>query len=203
MTNKQKTYHHGDLKDSLIMATDAILRESGIEGFSLREAARRAGVSPGAPAHHFGNAVGLLTEVAIMGYQELGRYLDDGLNTDLAPNAQMRALATAYIAFAQDHPGRFRLMFRKDLVNRSNVRYQEESWQALIKFAVVTARIKGTTLESLLEARDHAAIIAAWSLAHGVAQLVLEDKFKDSLNEDPDEDLRNRLLPEILKTYWP
>src|SRR5882757_7165417 len=69
-------YHHGDLKTALIRATDEILAEQGLEGFSLREAARRAGVSPAAPTHHFGGAAGLLSEVAALGFIELAKYLD-------------------------------------------------------------------------------------------------------------------------------
>ena len=76
---------------------------------------RGAGVSPGAPAHHFGNASELLTEAAILGYQELKAYLDRA-DTDGPPPSQLRSLATAYVLFALDHPGRFRLMFRKDLI---------------------------------------------------------------------------------------
>lgn len=60
-------YHHGNLRVALIEATDGIIRDRGIEGLSLREAARRAGVSIGAPAHHFGSTSGLLTEVALLG----------------------------------------------------------------------------------------------------------------------------------------
>ena len=64
-------YHHGDLKTALIRAADEILAEHGLEGFSLRAAARRAGVSAAAPAHHFGDTAGLLSEVAVLGFDEL------------------------------------------------------------------------------------------------------------------------------------
>lgn len=66
MALTRSTYHHGDLRAALIKAADAIIAEGGLEAFSLREAAQRAGVSPGAPAYHFGSAKGLLTEVAIL-----------------------------------------------------------------------------------------------------------------------------------------
>src|SRR5260370_38273616 len=68
-------FHHGSLHEALVAAADAVLTERGVEGFTLREAARRAGVSPAAPAHHFGSATGLLTEVAIRGFEELGHRL--------------------------------------------------------------------------------------------------------------------------------
>nr|WP_246713598.1 TetR/AcrR family transcriptional regulator [Rhizobium esperanzae] len=199
--SEKRGYHHGELRQALITATDDILRENGIEGFSLRDAARRAGVSPGAPAHHFGSASGLLTEVAILGYEELARYLGEA-EDDGTPAARMRALAAAYVAFALDHPGRFRLMFRKDLVNRTNPVYEETSKRALWPFAEAIARVNGTTLEALLEARNLAPIFAAWSTAHGIAYLALEDKMHFALQGNHDEDFRKRLLPEILKAQW-
>ncbi len=69
---------HENLKAALIAAADAIIREKGIEAFSLREAARRATVSPGAPSHHFNGLKGLLTEVVRLGYGELAQYLEEG-----------------------------------------------------------------------------------------------------------------------------
>jgi len=61
----------------LIQAADEIIAEGGIEAFSLRAAAQRAGVSPGAPAHHFGSAKGLLTEVALLAFDRLSRYIEE------------------------------------------------------------------------------------------------------------------------------
>ena len=71
-------YHHGALREALIEATESLLAERGAEGFSLREVARRAGVSPAAPAYHFGDAAGLLTAVASSGFEALTRALQAG-----------------------------------------------------------------------------------------------------------------------------
>ena len=64
------------VSDALSETAVQIFRDRGIEGLSLREAARRAGVSIGAPAHHFGSTSGLLTEVALLGYDSLGASLN-------------------------------------------------------------------------------------------------------------------------------
>lgn len=193
--------HHGELRAALIAATDAILRECGVEGFSLRDAARRAGVSPGAPAHHFGNANGLLTEVTLLAYAELDRYLT-AAEADESPPARLRALSTAYINFALDHPGRFRLMFRKDLVNRDDPRYREVSEQALIRFARAAARAEGRDLDDMVRERAFGAIIAAWSTAHGLATLALEDKF-DPILPGGRREFLDSLLPDTLAARWP
>jgi len=123
------------------------------------EAARLAGVSPGAPAHHFGTAKGLLTEVALLGYAELGRYLAGNDKADLA------AQSSAYVRFALDHPGQFRLMFRNDLVNREDPRYRSVSSQALQPFAAAASAFQlGATNRELSEPES---LLAVWSAIHG------------------------------------
>jgi len=203
MTLQRTSYHHGELRAALIAATDEILKESGIEGFSLRDAARRAGVSPGAPSHHFGNASGLLTEVAILGYQDLKRYIDQS-DASGSPARRLRSLAIQYVLFALDQPGRFRLMFRKDLVDRRNERYREASHAALMSFADASAARAGTTKQAMLAGNSFAPVLAAWSAAHGIAHLALEDKMAALLEPaNPGQDFRQRLLPEIVEAQWP
>lgn len=200
---KPDGYHHGDLRAALIDATDRILAESGIEGFSLRDAARRAGVSPGAPAHHFGNASGLLTAVAVLAYRELRIYLDRA-DRHGTPEAWLRALATQYVRFALDHPGRFRLMFRKDLINRADPGYKEASTLALGCFAEAAAARQGRPVEAVFAERAFGPVLAAWATAHGIAHLALEEKMAGILDaDDPRRDFLDRLLPSIVADAWP
>ena len=65
---RSRGYHHGALREALLEAAEALIGERGLDGFSLREAARRVGVSPAAPQHHFGDARGLLTAIATAGF---------------------------------------------------------------------------------------------------------------------------------------
>src|SRR3546814_8767721 len=95
-------YHHGALRAALIEATEAILAERGLEGFTLREAARRVDVSPAAPLHHFGSAAGLLTEVAILGFEALTQYLRTGAQAGGSnAGARLRSQGMGYVRFAQ------------------------------------------------------------------------------------------------------
>src|SRR5688572_4310334 len=103
------SYHHGDLRRALVEATEALLAEKGPEAFSLREVARRAGVSPAAPAHHFGDAGGLLAAVATAGFDGLAAALTAGEAKGGAdPRRRLREQGVAYVEFALGHPGRFR-----------------------------------------------------------------------------------------------
>lgn len=190
------TYHHGNLKAALIIAADEIIRDKGIEGFSLREAARRAGVSIGAPAHHFGSAIGLLTEVALLGYDSLGAALNAVTPSD-DPLADLRALALAYVGFALAHPGRFRLMFRPDLINRHDPRYMAASAQALSGFAAAITRQKGPSPDSMAQ------IFTSWSTVHGMANLVLDGKAKYLFDGATPEQFVSAVLPDLLITTGP
>ena len=188
-------YHHGNLKVALIDAADAIIREKGVEGFSLREAARRAGVSIGAPAHHFGSATGLLTEVALLGYDSLGAALNAVTTSDDAGD-DLQRLALAYVRFALAYPGRFRLMFRPDLVNRDDPRYAEASRQALSDFAKTCMRRDPT-------ADPMAQIFIVWSSIHGIASLALDGKAKYLFDGVTADDFAAEILPKLLATAWP
>jgi AcrR family transcriptional regulator len=189
-------YHHGNLKAALIEAADAILRERGIEGFSLREAARRAGVSIGAPAHHFGSATGLLTEVALLGYDSLGSALNAVAPSD-DPAADLRSLALAYVRFALAHPGRFRLMFRPDLVNRDDPRYAVASSRALTGFVQAIARRDGASSDAMAD------IFVVWSSIHGMANLVLDGKAKYMFGGVSPDIFAADILPRVLSEAWP
>src|SRR5689334_18307265 len=88
-----RRYHHGALRESLIATAEALLEERGVEGFTLRECARRAGVSPAAPAHHFGNVGGLLTAIATLGFAGLADALEAGaVDSDGTPRGRLEGI---------------------------------------------------------------------------------------------------------------
>lgn len=114
----QKTrYHHGDLRQALLDAAMTLIDIRGRDALTLREAARRAGVSEAAPYRHFANLDELLGAVALEGFEML--------IGDLETAGRARAVRAAYLAFAVDFPGRYQLMFgplvdRKALAQRKD-----------------------------------------------------------------------------------
>ncbi len=108
----EKPYHHGDLRAALLQAAEVELASRGIEAFSLRAVAKQAGVSHAAPAHHFGDANGLLTALATEGYRQL---LTAQLRREAQATgdavAQLVASGLGYIDFAMERPALFRLVF--------------------------------------------------------------------------------------------
>lgn len=176
---RREAYHHGALREALIEATEALLAERGTEGFSLREVARRSGVSPAAPAHHFGDAEGLLTAVAILAFDGLTAALkagDERGGSD--PLARLREQGLGYVGFALRHPGRFGLMFRSGAPAVRKDEALERSGRAA--FAVLEQGVRlllGVAAQAPLSAAHWHALLATWSVVHGFAHLALAGQF--------------------------
>ncbi len=106
-----RSYHHGDLRAALLDATVAIVRQHGPAALTLRDVARRAGVSEAAPYHHFESKAHLLLEAAAQGYSALAGRLAAAATTEASARQRLPALGAAYVQFALDEPGYFRLLF--------------------------------------------------------------------------------------------
>ena len=104
-----------DLRQRILDTARALLDEQGAAALSLREVARRAGVTHQAPYHHFADRESILAELVAQGFDELARRLARAHSADGDALAIMAASGTAYVVFALDHPGVFRVMFRADL----------------------------------------------------------------------------------------
>lgn len=202
MTKKRSTYHHGDLRVALIEAADQMIAESGIEQFSLRAAAKRADVTPGAPAHHFGSARGLLTEVAILAFERLSSYLERAGRFNNAAE-DMRAVTLAFVQFALDFPGHYRLMLRKDLVDRTQSRYKlsADKHAERVKQAIAAYRGKqGLNLQRIEDATD---LLSGLSLMHGLANLVLDEKANHFFGDKDSRTFVAKTLPVVLRGMYP
>ncbi|MGH8445042.1 MAG: TetR/AcrR family transcriptional regulator, partial [Solimonas sp.] len=195
-------YHHGDLRAALIAASDELLAEHGLAGFSLREAARRAGVSAAAPAHHFGDAAGLLSEVAALGFRELSAQLDIG-GGGATPLQRLRLQGVAYVRFALRHPGRFQLMFRRELLSPDHAGLQEAGARALEQLTATVRAIRGLAPDAPLAADDRAVLLGAWATVHGFAHLALDGKLADLSGVAAQTDLLDTVLPQMLLAQWP
>ena len=202
ISENRATYHHGDLRAALIQAADDIIAEGGIEAFSLRAAAKRAGVSPGAPAHHFGSAKGLLTEVALLAFERLGRATEEvGHSDDVT--ADIRALSLAFVTFVLDHPGHFRLMFRSDLVNRDDPRYPEISMKQGMRLDRAVAAYQGKSEADPNRFEDAADIFCGMATLYGLASLILEGKAAHFFQDATSQDFAQKELPRVLEHLYP
>jgi AcrR family transcriptional regulator len=165
----ERAYHHGDLASALVAIARDLVREHGTEGWSLREAARRAGVSQAAPYRHFADKNALLDAVGALAYAELERRYRAALaSADPADSA--RAVARAYLRFALDEPRLFRLIFSSPRLH--------ETAEAVQSYAVFEQAIRCAQAQRGLPPGPPAELAhVIWAGVHGVADLVLSGNF--------------------------
>lgn len=176
----RRSYHHGDLAATLISATADLVAEKGPSGFSLREVARRAGVSPAAPSHHFGHARGLLTAVAVQGFEVLDRTIADRVVADESPVDQLQSLAFAYVDLGLRHPGHVAVMFRPDLVDTTDEAFVAVSAQPLERLRAVV----GLLTDGLDPGQVEVATRTIWATLNGFVNLYTSEA--DGLEVDAD-----------------
>ncbi|MGE0311985.1 MAG: WHG domain-containing protein [Lautropia sp.] len=166
-------YHHGDLREALLAAAESLLLERGMAAFTLRECARRAGVSHAAPAHHFGDARGLLTAFAARGFERMAGLMQqyvDAAPPD--PSSRLVAVGQAYIDFALAHRAHFQLMFGRDRLDPDDGALQQAGNRTadLLRQAMDAVMLAQKLPPASLPSR----LLLAWSAVHGYATLVIE-----------------------------
>ena len=172
------SYHHGALRETLLTATLELIEAEGIGAVSLRKVARAAGVSPGAPYHHFPDRAALLTALSDEGFGRLATQLAEAHDAAPTPTEALRAILTEYVEFAKANPAFFRLMFRPELTNGA------ESAAAATAYAVLEDTLDECLAGTGRTDRDVLAI-TLWSLAHGFASLWLDGQLAHR-TDDPD-----------------
>jgi len=183
-----KTYHHGDLRHAMLDAVAAVVREHGLSQVSLREVARRVGVSHTAAIHHFGNKAGLLTAFAAQGYIELAESVFASISAARAADgpAMLEAAGRGYVRFAVRDPERFHAMFQLDQLDTHDAHFVAARDAA---YALLTRAIRQCHDEGYVAAADVAIVAAAaWSLAHGLSTLWISGRLAERTGTtDPDE----------------
>jgi AcrR family transcriptional regulator len=170
----EKNYHHGDLRAALVEAAEAVLTERGVEGFTLRECARRAGVSHAAPAHHFKDAKGLLTEVAALGFERLTEAERVVRDMEASPRNRLLGTGIGYVRFAIEHPAQFQLMFQKGLVDHANERLAAASAAAFQVFIETYSEVYGASFPPGIHKDTDPSVMREWALVHGFATLAVQ-----------------------------
>lgn len=160
-------YHHGNLRRALLDATARAVADVGPTACSVRDIARRAGVSHAAPVHHFGDRAGLLTAFATEGFGLLAQALDEA-----AASGDLVEVGAAYVAFAVEHRPYFEVMFRRDLL-----RADDPELMAAMTAATAALR-SGLDAEAThvgdASALDlEAVLVGAWAQMHGLAALLV------------------------------
>ncbi len=179
MVKEARPQPHGDVRRLVLDAALAVIEKNGAEALSMREVARQAGVSHQAPYHYFGDRLGIFAAIAEEGFRGLGEgfreALSDGDNT-------AKPSLTAYVHFALEHRGHFRVMFRSDIsgviTHPATLKAAEDAYNELMNLVMRTIGMPAdihtaTTWATLL-----------WSVAHGLATLLIDGPIEARLPAD-------------------
>ncbi len=177
---QERPYHHGHLRHAIVRAALEILSETQSVEFSLRELARRAGVSHNAPYKHFGDKRELLAAVSAAGFELLTKRMSDEIAGLSNPRAQLFAMLLAYINHGVENPALYRLMFGGYLSGTEDdrpaiERTAAERTKTLIARAIVDGGLGHAIPNTPRNERKIAgAILACWSLMHGLTLLLAD-----------------------------
>jgi AcrR family transcriptional regulator len=171
---KRPSYHHGDLRNALLAAARALANEVGAEQLTLREVARRAGVSTAAPYHHFSDKNALIQALAIEAFASLRLTLADALSQDGDLSQKLQAIGCGYLQFAFLHQAEFQFMFSRKLcapdgeidpLQDAGLAAQQDL-VAFVARAQQAGQVRSGPAETLT--------LALWSSMHGLTMIVLD-----------------------------
>ncbi|MGC0362399.1 AcrR family transcriptional regulator [Rhodococcus sp. 27YEA15] len=185
MSTSSTAYHHGDLRAALLRAAMDLLEDSGAPELSLRAVARRAGVSTAAPYRHYADRQALVSAIAAVGYRELAQYLV-AANPSPSTAEDLASVAVAYVGFALERPGLFRVMFVEPCDRASDERTAATG--------VITEYVKHVVEKAFPDADADSMSTAVWALVHGLAFLHLDGKFEASPRQAVAERVRAAVL---------
>lgn len=168
-------YHHGDLANALLQSARVVLNEKGIHGLSLRACAAHAGVSHAAPTHHFKSLRGLLTELAVIAFDEFSATLQAEYKRVMhePPRIRLQKVCQAYVDFSIKEPRLFELMFSSIPLDFENPRLKsssDEAYQQLI--GIVHPLFDAKEMNE--DQREQTEILV-WSVVHGYANLLMNE----------------------------
>lgn len=179
-TVKKAEYHHGDLKRALMKSASELLEDVGYEEFTLRKCATRAGVSQSAPSHHFKDVAGLLTALAVEGFDSLSSQMRDAFIKSREENVNpCRAVAIVYLSFARKNPALYKVMFGSKL-HIENPELKSECLACFEKMRMSVAQI----FTDKNEIETDALSIRIWTSIHGYVMLYLEHRLDFLVGSD-------------------
>ena len=183
---RRDSYHHGDLKRALTDAALSLVAEKGPKGFTLTEAARRAGVSAAAPYRHFADKAELLASVAEQGFLALHADLTAASAAASEPKAEVIELGRVYVRWAVTHPDHYQVMFGAEINKPDHPALAVAAEQA---FGDLLAAIARCQEAGIVRGKDPRAIAGPlWALVHGVASLAIGGDLRGvGIDRDPQD----------------
>lgn len=193
MAKRGKSYHHGNLRGELLAAAMDILDENGVEAVTVREVARRVGVTHAAPANHFADRRALLTALAAGIFETLADGIARRLaNAGVRHEARIRTFADTIVAFGLAHPHRFRLLWRRDCVDDT-----DDALQTAMD-AIYDRLVAELSAAPSPRASAETRAIALWSMVQGYVCMRLDGNLVSKVDEETGEPRQKAIVTALL-----
>jgi AcrR family transcriptional regulator len=169
-----KPYHHGNLREVLLEAAIRLIAEVGPTAFTLREVARRAGVSHNAPYRHFRDRDDLMAAVAAQGFRELTQAMAEAAEQRTDVLDRLKNAGLSYVKFALRRPEHFTVMFDAPISKR---KHPDSAAAAELAFGTLKSFVKGCQDAGRLPSGDLGQMaLLAWTMVHGIAKLAITER---------------------------
>ena len=206
-TGKQGRYHHGNLREALIDTAFAMIEEDGVDALTIRRVARRLGVTHAAPSHHFADKNELMLALASEGFNRFRAALSSVMHIP-DPLQRLSAMGTAYVRFALEHPGAYRLIMGPALsrIQMPAPRHSESGsadHESLAASEGTFDMLESTVAEAMQGSRAiggagvAGVAFLAWSAMHGAALLSLDGMIDCKFPDDPTDGF-HQLVDEVI-----
>jgi len=169
---QKNAYHHGNLREELLAHGMAIVESEGLGSLTMREIAKRVGVTQTAPLHHFETKAALLAAIAAQGFRMLFDHRIGALKDQRAPRDRLMAVLMAYVEFALQHPALYQLMHGPEIPDKTL--FPELNDAATRSYSLLESAVADYLLErdeAIEDSRD--ATLAAWTVCQGLATVLI------------------------------
>ncbi len=191
----RQSYHHGSLREELLRCAFDVLETDGADAVTIRAVARAAGVAHSAPVNHFPNKQALLTSLAASIFHGLAEEVTNALSIETRPYADViRTFSSTVVAYALAHPNRYRLLWRRDLLDDHDSvlsAAMERIYGLLIEKLGEDTRARTTSIETRA--------IALWSMVHGYVTMRLDGNFVEKNDEKSGWPRQHAIVEAILE----
>jgi AcrR family transcriptional regulator len=198
-SKKPETYHHGNLKNALLEAARALANEVGVDNFTLREVARRAGVSSAAPYHHFADKNDLVRGLAIQAFEALTIHIKAAAQSQTSAPKQLEQIGLAYVDFALSHPNEFRFMFRRELCAPLGQPDPLQEVGRASQMVLENAIAEGLSSKQL-EGQASTMALMLWSVVHGLANILLETPFGKNTTSEVAQAMASQVVRQAIQS---
>ncbi len=198
----RKSYHHGNLRETLIQSALEILKEGTLDDLSLRALARKAGVSQTAPYRHFEDKEALIAVLKEEGMRKLGEGMMEIMKLEIDPLERLQKLGMRYVQFAESFPAHFKVMFEYDLNDYEKYCELHDASEDSFRYLQDTV-IECLALPDARKIDPSVAQFSAWSMVHGLSVLLMNQSLMEHVKKDHLLNLgeRNQIAEQVTKFF--